>query len=488
MREASKVPSPEKIDPAAAEIVATAFLQSIYQFLRLAETHESNNKIFDEAMVALIRTTQNLFLVPGCQGIEITFRGEHIFINKIRLRPRARQFHVYRFILKFMRFRRVGSLTIRDMPQSDKFKEFLWLLSRTQVSETLEQPALHVMEVLSSKSVLSFEVKPISKLHMGNRNGDGSDEGVADLEVVASYLHEQLRKFADVCFENLSGAKKFQLPELARLMGDLVQLSEEDIVQMLRLISIKRYDRPIPYRAANACFLMVAWATALRLPSGVITELATLALAHPLSLTDGKPIPLANAEQKQTVLSKIEDLKDVWPLNEVQTLALLEWTQSHGEGGVIEIGGVNCYQHFFSRMLRIVAEFERMTTFEPGQRVFLPDEALAEFFIQKGQFDPTLVKLFVNWMGVYPVGSLVLLQTGEVAQVFAGASDPTKFQRPLVMILKDSSGKILSRPSLCDLSDMNEKLGTYKKSIRKSLKLEETGLTSEQLKMTPVVS
>lgn len=475
-------------DFAVLEVVATAFLHSLYQFLKLTETHDPKNKIFDDALAGLMRTIENFLKTSQASSIELTFRGEHIFINKTRLRPRTRQFYIYRFILKFMRYRRIGFFLIKENPTIAQFGNFLWLLASTKISDTVSEPALKIMETLQSSGVSIFEVRPISKLHMGAEKQDASDgSGLEDLELAAAATYEELRHFAEVAFDNLENAEKFNLRRSSELLNDLAILSEEDLVQMLRLLSVKRYERPLPYRATNAAFLMAAWAFSLRLPRGVTVELADLALMHPLSLSEkGEPQEFKTPADRVKLLLKLEKLKKVWPVTELQTLALLEWGRPYGDDGVYEMAGTKCYSHFFSRMLRIVADFEMMTTYMPGQRVFLPDEALSEFSRRPKIYDPTLLKLFVNWMGVYPVGSLVQLQTGEVAQVFAGSSDPTKFQRPLVMILKDQKGQLLERPQIFDLTEMNEKLGTYRKTIRKSLSAEEAGISPDHFKMTPV--
>jgi len=84
------------------------------------------------------------------------------------------------------------------------------------------------------------------------------------------------------------------------------------------------------------------------------------------------------------------------------------------------------------------------------------------------------------------LGSLVELNTGEVAQVFAGASDPLKFQRPIVLILKSSDGAVLDRPQIFDLSEMNEKLGVYRKSVKRSTTLEAAGLDPQRLRASPI--
>jgi hypothetical protein len=336
--------------------------------------------------------------------------------------------------------------------------------------------------------VNAFELKPITKLHLGSgAGGHGDAEGLDDVELAAAYVYDQLRRFAETCFENFENASKFELPPLDRLMTDLGMLGEEDIVQMLRLVSVKRYDRPRPYRAVNACFLMSAWAFGLKLPRGVVNELSGLALLHPLSLSEtGEPKLVQSTVDREEILGKLARLEKIWPITELQLLGLLEWGNPYGDNGIYELEGTKGYLHFFGRMLRIVADFEMMTTVEGKRRVYLPDEALTAMLNAKGIYDPTLLKLFVNWMGVYPLGSLVLLQTGELAQVFAGASDPTKFQRPVVCILKDAQGNLLERPELYDLTEMNEKLGTYRKTIRRSISIDEAQIPPDRFKLTPV--
>ncbi len=472
-------------DAAMLEVVATSFVVSLYQFLRLTETHEAKNRIFEESLNQLMRVSGSFFKIPGTIELELSFRGEHIFINKMRLRPRSRQFYVYRFLLKFMRFRRIGVFRLTKAPQAEAMLFVLWQMAKTVMDEDKIEPVHKLQAALKEKNYDGFDLRITPKLVVGQ--GEAGEGGLDDVEIAAVVIYERIRKFADTCLENLESAQKFSPESLDRLTGDLGLLGEEDIVQMLRLISIKRYDRPDAYRAVNSCFLVSAWAFSLRLPRGVVSEIAGAALAHPLSLDgSGRPQSLLTAESRGHLLMKVERLKQVWPLTDLQLLALMEWGTPYGEDGVYQIGTTKCYTHFFGRMIRITSDFEMMTTVIPGQRVYLPDEALAAMIQSNGVYDPTFLKLFVNWMGVYPVGSLVQLQTGEVAQIFAGAADPTKFTRPLVTILKDPRGQLLERPEIFDLSTMNEKLGTYRKSIKKSLSIDEAGIPIERFKMTPV--
>jgi hypothetical protein len=474
----SQQPTPEKDienqNIQSASILATAFLKSIFQFFRQTEIHDPTNAVFDVVLQEVIRPMEIMMKMPGQPGIRINFRGEMFFVNGVRMRPKSRSFYIYRYLLRFLKRRRLGGLHILSIPSPENLKAFLWCIAKIQDEV---EPHREVLQYLKLQGITDFDLEPLKGGLDKKTEGDGE---LGDIELIVASLYQRLQKFVEICFDNRERAGSFSLKPVQESLNDLILLAEEDIVQMLRLVSVKRYDRPLPYRAVNACFVMMAWARSLRLPPGVVVELAGAALAHPFALLSG-----SNSSQEQ-ILKAIEDLKNTWQLSDLQRLVTLEWTKPYGKGGVYEIEGVKCYQHFFSRMVRIVALFEDMTTYQEGRRVYLPDEALAELLKDPESCDPTLMKLFINWIGVYPVGSLVVLQSGEVAQIFAGASDPTRFQRPIVSVLKTASGKLLDRPQLLDLSEMNEKLGVYKRNIKRSITVEEAKIPPNYFQLTPV--
>ena len=79
------------------------------------------------------------------------------------------------------------------------------------------------------------------------------------------------------------------------------------------------------------------------------------------------------------------------------------------------------------------------------QQAFPTDRILEVLKRNDGQqFDQHLVRRFVQLLGIYPVGNLVRLNTGEVAVVRqVHAPDP---YRPLVRVLIDRDGKRLDLP------------------------------------------
>ena len=96
-----------------------------------------------------------------------------------------------------------------------------------------------------------------------------------------------------------------------------------------------------------------------------------------------------------------------------------------------------------------------------------PDEALRKMLYRQGTFyDPVLLKVFINVVGAYPVGTLVFLNTGELGIVFKINSDD--LARPVVRLIADRQGAKES-PLEVDLSKTDPTTGEYPRSIVQTL-------------------
>ena len=62
------------------------------------------------------------------------------------------------------------------------------------------------------------------------------------------------------------------------------------------------------------------------------------------------------------------------------------------------------------------------------------------------------MKTFINSTGVYPVGTLVILDTLKLAVVSKTNPDVAQLHQPLVKIISDGLGVLLTTPSQVDLA------------------------------------
>jgi len=95
----------------------------------------------------------------------------------------------------------------------------------------------------------------------------------------------------------------------------------------------------------------------------------------------------------------------------------------------------------------------------------------------KRGYDLILVKALINLIGIYPVGTCVILDTLEVAIVYAPNPDATLLNRPLVRIAIDVNGGAVPAPgTLVNLADQDGP-GHFVRSIVKVTNPTRYGLT-----------
>lgn len=107
---------------------------------------------------------------------------------------------------------------------------------------------------------------------------------------------------------------------------------------------------------------------------------------------------------------------------------------------------------FTTRVVTIVDAFDAITShraYDDARPIQTAYDVLRSGAGQ--QFDETLVREFIRWLGVFPVGTLVELHTGEVALVLEKHNK--LHLRPKVVVLRDAS-KEPCEPRYLDLSQL----------------------------------
>ena len=125
--------------------------------------------------------------------------------------------------------------------------------------------------------------------------------------------------------------------------------------------------------------------------------------------------------------------------------------------------------HIFSRIVAVADGFDAATTRRIYQTVPIqPDQVLREMWENPRRgYDPILVKALINLIGIYPVGTCVILDTLEVALVAAPNPDATTLNRPAVRIVIDVDGATLPTPGRLESLSEQGSDGAYLRSIVK---------------------
>jgi hypothetical protein len=107
-----------------------------------------------------------------------------------------------------------------------------------------------------------------------------------------------------------------------------------------------------------------------------------------------------------------------------------------------------------------------------------PDEVLREMWTNPRRgYDPVLVKALINLIGIYPVGTCVILDTFEIGVVCATNPNSQLLNRPIVRLALDPDGGRLPPPGTAvDLAEQDA-AGAFLRSIVKVTHPDRYGLT-----------
>jgi hypothetical protein len=132
----------------------------------------------------------------------------------------------------------------------------------------------------------------------------------------------------------------------------------------------------------------------------------------------------------------------------------------------------------FSRIVAVADAFDAGTSVRSYQyEPWPPDAVLQEMRDNpKRGFDPLLVKALITATGVYPVGTVVILDTHELAVVAQVNADPELLHRPKVKVISDPVGLPLSEPKLLDLAEADPVTGAARHQIIKTTDPQKYGI------------
>jgi HD-GYP domain-containing protein (c-di-GMP phosphodiesterase class II) len=200
-------------------------------------------------------------------------------------------------------------------------------------------------------------------------------------------------------------------------------------------------------RAMHVSVTMSIFGRFLQLPRESIELLGLLGLLQdagklklPSALLEKRePLTEEEAALYQThVDNSVEILTKTAGLpNELPGLASLHHEHFDGSGYPRGLRGVAIALP--GMIAAIVDAFDTLVAPPPQGKHMSPSNALNVIYKGRGSlFQPALVEQFIQCVGVYPVGSAVELNTGEVGIVIA--QNPLRRLQPRVMVVKDAKG------------------------------------------------
>jgi putative nucleotidyltransferase with HDIG domain len=254
------------------------------------------------------------------------------------------------------------------------------------------------------------------------------------------------------------------------------------------LTNIKNHDEYTLNHSVNVCLLATALGRRLGLTRGEIVDLGIAAFFHDLGKLEtpleilNKPDKLDEREREIMEQHPFKGAEKLVLLREARRLPLRAIHVAMEHHIKEDLTGYPKYYkkedvNLFSKIVKVVDFFDAITTKRVYRtKVFTRAEALSLMLEQAGtEFNPLILKAFVNLMGAFPVGSLVALNTGELGIVFDLNADPRLLLRPSVKLITDKEGNKVDG-EIVDLAERDPETGRYLRTIATALNPDDYGV------------
>jgi HD-GYP domain-containing protein (c-di-GMP phosphodiesterase class II) len=429
--------------------------------LRNAQIHDPNNIAVVSAIERFILLINPLIEKERTVALELI--GEFFYLDGMRIRYSLEYLLNFDFLIREFKNRELGSIIFRDKMNADDIKLFV----KAFTSAGLDEPFEKISDVMSkSNRIFVDRLKQIKE----------GDE--VDVRKIIKKTYFNAVSYSKGVMNKIRSGEKVNIKKAKRIVETMVDqiLGEEQL--LLSMTAIKDYDEYTYHHSVNVSILSVALGQRIGLSKRVLTELGMAALFHDIGKIEvphevlNKPSNFNEDEwrliRKHPIwgVRSILKLKGFDPVTVRSSIVAFEHHLHHDFSGYPK---VRHYKEldFFSRIVSIADQYDAMTSARVYSRIpMTPDKALSLMMERsESQLDPLLLKIFINMIGVYPIGSLVMLNTKELGLVYE--SDVVFVDRPRVLIIVDSKGKRV-QGRVVSLTE-KDKYGRYLRSVTKTL-------------------
>lgn len=183
---------------------------------------------------------------------------------------------------------------------------------------------------------------------------------------------------------------------------------------------------------------------------GLLQDIGKVRLPNELLEKKGRLSPEEFEQAKLHVAYSAEILRAT-PGIPPQLLELVMLHHERYDGSGYPKGLVGAAIGLYGSIAGIVDTFDALTLARPYADAISPSDALGVLYRERGtRFHPVLVEQLIQCVGIFPVGGVVELNTGEVGIVIA--QNPVRRLKPRVMVVLDADGHPLRPHKMLDLN------------------------------------
>ncbi len=278
----------------------------------------------------------------------------------------------------------------------------------------------------------------------------------------AAQICRQSKKAVVSMFKEARMGKTVDAAGAQRLVDEISDSVARNASALISLARLKNADDYTYMHSVAVCAMMIALARQLNLDAAQTRSAGIAGLLHDLGKARmpmevlNKPGKLTDAEFGIMKSHPVEGHKMLMAVGDVDPIALDVCLHHHEktDGSGYPKGLKDSEISLFAKMGAVCDVYDAITSNRPYKSGWDPAESLrkmAEW--ANGHFDQKVFQAFVKSLGIYPIGSLVRLNSGKLGVVMEQSNK--SLTMPLVKVFFSTKSNLRIPPEVIDLSAPN---------------------------------
>ncbi len=343
---------------------------------------------------------------------------------------------------------------------------------------TREELTAFVLELAdrraSSPLATRLEQKGVRRITVGRIAVQPEEQGSVGV-AAARRVYGTAVETAETIWQTAQAGEQPDPNAARKIVDDLARAVSQDRTSLMALTAIKRYDNYTFTHMVNVSVISMAQARALNLDGPLLREFGFAALMHDIGKVNtplevlNKPDRLTKEEfdiMKRHVVDGAHILRRTPEMPALAPVVAFEHHLRQDLSGYPENIG-HRELNLCTQIVSIADVYDALRS----NRVYrqgLPSDRIKAIMTQKDSpaFNGRLLRRFINLMGIFPVGTLVRLTSGEIAVVTH--EHPTDPFRPQVKLVKDAEGHDVEAPPLINTWETDGR-GEFRYAVEEAL-------------------
>lgn len=403
----------------SAQEVGKKFFYYFFRLIKNASIHKIDNVVLKGSVIEFQKMLNQLLDKENEANFQ--YKDKTIFLNKQKINFSSKEYGYAEDIFKFFERRKIGGIKFTNALSEKQVYEFL---------EVFVYSGEYEFENIKKK-IKEFDLPIFLEPLKGTLKEDIKIN--LDQRIYTYYAYTKaLVLLENILKEDVKSLKfSYYIKKLSRIIQNFIDICQEDNQTFLSLSQIKIFENPWLYHSVNVSILSIAIGTKIGMEKKYLALLGEVSLFHCLKNLKSNEFKFPYSPFSYFLSRRSISLQILYHF-------LINY----------EIYIRNEEKHLFSRIIKIAHNYDLYTTSFNGKQALLGDEAIGKMLEEKKNYDETLLKIFINIMGLYPPGSLVLLNNNEKAIVLYNTGTKERLNKPIVQIISTREVKDLSEGNL----------------------------------------